>query len=275
MSSAIDANTDYDLIPVPDIELLAGSNFPKKLNDDTAAFIINVSAVEAMGETISGVIGKPILCNEMPGLVTGVVKNFHFKPLKSGIEPFICGYQPKSGYSNMFVKTHEGDSEKLIRQMENVYNQFEPDIPFRFTILRDALEKSYTEEKRIASVIMFFAVLTIFIGCFGLCGLTLYSSERRIKEIGIRKVLGAGITSIATTLTKDFMLLVSLGILIAIPVAWMLINSWLKQYAYRTEIEWWVFVIVAMMVLLIACITVGLQSLATAKMNPIRVLRCE
>ena len=122
---------------------------------------------------------------------------------------------------------------------------------------------------------MFFAVLTIFIGCFGLCGLTLYSSERRIKEIGIRKVLGAGITSIATTLTKDFMLLVSLGILIAIPVAWMLINSWLKQYAYRTEIEWWVFVIVAMMVLLIACITVGLQSLATAKMNPIRVLRCE
>jgi putative ABC transport system permease protein len=273
--SATYANTDHDFIPVLGLELVAGSNFPGKTNNDTAAYIINASAVKSMGSTIGKVINKPIVFQGKKGLVIGVVKDFHFKPLKAGIEPFIFSYRSKNGYANIFVKTQQRASEKLIRQMEDVYNKLEPDVPFRFTLLSAALDKSYTEEKRIASVIMLFAVLTIFIGCLGLFGLTIYSAERRVKEIGIRKVLGAGIASIAALLTTDFILLVFLGILIAMPVAWMLTYRWLQQYAYRTEIEWWVFVVVAVMVLFIACITIGFQSLATAKLNPTRNLRSE
>ncbi|HTE24757.1 ABC transporter permease [Flavitalea sp.] len=269
------ANIDQGFIPVLGLELLSGSNFSRKWEEDTACYIINASAAKSMRLTIKEVMNRPITFQGRKGKVIGVVKDFHFRPLKSGIEPFIFRYQSQQGYSNMFVKTQKGNSENLIKQIEKVYYQFEPDIPFRFTFLSDALDKSYTQEKRTASIIMLFAVLTIFIGCLGLFGLTIYSAERRIKEIGIRKVLGAGLSSIATLLTADFIRLVILGILIAIPIAWILTYRWLQQYAYRTEIEWWVFILVGILVIFIACITVSFQTLAAAKLNPIRNLRSE
>jgi putative ABC transport system permease protein len=269
------ANIDHSFIPVLGLELVSGSNFSKVPDNNKPGYIINASAASSMGFSIKDVIGFTIQFDGRKDKVIGVVKDFHFRPLKAGIEPFIFRYQPQIDYSNIFIKTQQGESDKLIKQIEKVYSKFEPDIPFQFAFLSDAIEKSYTEEKRTATIVMSFAVLTIFIGCLGLFGLTIHSAETRIKEIGIRKVLGAELSSIAALLTTDFIRLVILGILIAIPVAWMLTYRWLQQYAYRTEIVWWVFALVGISVIFIACITISFQTLAAAKLNPIRNLRRE
>lgn len=270
------ANVDPDFIPALGMELIQGENFrPQNENDTINNFIVNETAVKLMGYTAENVIRKRIKFYGAGGTIIGVVKDFHFKPLSVGIEPFIFRYQPYTPYFNLFVKTVPGKTAEAINQIQKYYKKYEPETPLEFTFLNESINQLYNNDKRTASVILLFACLTIFVGCLGLFGLTVFAAEQRIKEIGIRKVLGAGVLSVTKLLSKDFLKLVIAATVIAVPVAWYASNQWLQNYAFRIQLDWWVFVAVGMTVLGIALLTISFQAIKAAIQNPVKSLRTE
>jgi len=270
------ANVDPDFIPALGMELLKGENFkPQNEKDTINNFIINETAVKLMGLTASNIIGKRITFYGAKGTIIGVVKDFHFKPLSAGIEPFIFRYQPYTPYFNLFVKTVTGKTAEAINQIQKLYKKYEPESPLEFTFLNESINQLYKEDKRTASIFLLFACLTVFVGCLGLFGLTVFAGEQRVKEIGIRKVLGAGVLSVTHLLLKDFLKLVLAAVVIAVPVAWYASNRWLQNYAYRIQLDWWVFTAVGMMVVFIALLTISFQAVKAAVANPVEALRSE
>ncbi|MEO5891825.1 MAG: ABC transporter permease [Ferruginibacter sp.] len=269
------ANVDPGFLPTLNMRLVSGQNFSRQLTNDTANYIVNESAVKRMGYNISNAIGKAVTFWGTKGRIIGVVKDFNFKPLNSAIEPFIFRYQPRERYFSTFIKILPGYSQPVIKQVERLYKKYETEAPFEFSFLDDKINQQYLDDKRTASIILVFANLTIFVGCLGLFGLTVFSAEQRIKEIGIRKVLGAGLASIITLLSKDFLKLVVTAIVIAVPVAWYITGKWLENYAYRISIEWWVFVLTVFSVVGLAAITISIQAIRTAIANPVNALRTE
>ena len=178
-------------------------------------------------------------------------------------------------YFNLFLKIAPHKTRDVLLQAEKIYKKYEATAPFEFSFVSDRLEGSYKDEKRTAGFILLFANLSIFIGCLGLFGLTVFSAEQRIKEIGIRKVLGAGMLSVTGLLSKDFLQLVIIAIAIAVPAAWYSSSKWLNNYAYRINIDWWVFVWVALLVTGIAFVTISFQAIKAAMANPVKTLRTE
>ncbi len=270
------ANIDPDFIPALGMQLMSGNNFKWQSEKDTINnFIVNETAVKMMGSTADKILGKRVTFYGAKGSIIGVVRDFHFKPLSAGIEPFIFRYQPWSSYFSLFVKTVPGKTAEAINQVQKLYKKYEPETPFEFTFLNESINQLYKDDKRTASVILLFACLTVFVGCLGLFGLTVFTAEQRIKEIGIRKVLGAGVASIAGLLSKDFLKLVIVAIIIAVPVAWFVTSKWLLNYAYRINIDWWVFLAAGLVVLGIAFFTISFQSIKAAVANPVKSLRTE
>jgi putative ABC transport system permease protein len=270
------ANIDPDFIPALGMELVAGENFKYQTEEDSINyFIVNETAVKLMGNTVDNVIGKQVTFYGAKGSIIAVVKDFHFKPLSSGIEPFIFRYQPWSAYFNLFVKTIPGKTTEAINQIQKYYKKYDAETPLEFTFLNESINQLYKDDKRTASIILFFACLTIFVGCLGLFGLTVFAAEQRIKEIGIRKVLGASLISVVQLLSKDFLKLVLASVSIAIPVAWYVSRQWLQNYAYRIKLDWWVFAFVGIMVICIALFTVSFQAIKAAIANPVKSLRTE
>jgi len=270
------ANIDPDFIPALGMQLLKGENFKWQNEKDTINnFIVNETAVKLMGLTENDIIGKRVTFFGAKGTIIGMVKDFHFKPLSAGIEPFIFRYQPYAPYFNLFVKTVPGKTAEAINQLKKYYKKYEPESPIEFSFLNESINQLYKEDKRTASIIFLFACLTIFIGCLGLFGLTVFAAEQRIKEIGIRKVLGASVVSITQLLSKDFLKLVLIAVVIAVPVAWYASSRWLQNYAYRIELSWWVFVLAGLLVLLVALLTIGTQAIKAAIANPVKSLRTE
>jgi ABC-type antimicrobial peptide transport system permease subunit len=270
------ANVDPDFIPALNMKLVNGDNFKWQNEKDTInTFILNETAVKMMGKTNETVIGKKVSFWGAKGTVVGVVKDFHYKPLSAGIEPFIFRYQPWAPYFNLFVKTVPGKTAEAINQIKKYYKKYEPEAPLEFSFLNESINQLYKDDKRTASIIFLFACLTIFIGCLGLFGLTAFTAEQRIKEIGIRKVLGASVFSVTKLLSKDFLKLVLISVFIAIPVAWYASNQWLQNYAYRIQLSWWVFVLVGLMVLFIALVTISMQAIKAGRANPVKSLRTE
>jgi putative ABC transport system permease protein len=270
------ANVDPDFIPALGMELIKGENFKLQDEKDTINnFIVNETAVKMMGMNQDEVIGKRIKFYGAGGIIIGVVKDFHFKPLSAGIEPFIFRYQPWAPYFNLFVKTVPGKTAEAINQIQKYYKKYEPETPLEFSFLNESINQLYNDDKRTASVILLFTCLTIFVGCLGLFGLTVFAAEQRMKEIGIRKVLGAGVLSLTQLLSKDFLKLVIAATLIAVPVAWYTSNQWLRNYAFRIQLDWRVFALVAGIVLFIALLTVSLYAVKTALSNPVESLRTE
>ncbi len=267
------ANVDPSFIPALGMRMISGDNFSSQKTNDTSTFIVNESAVKRMGYTTSNAIGRRVTFWGAKGTIIGVVKDFHFKPLSAGIEPFIFRYQPEDRYFNMFVRIVPGKSKKVIQQIEHVYKKYEAETPLEFNFVNEEINRLYSEEKRTAAIILIFSGLTIFVGCLGLFGLTVFSAGQRIKEIGIRKVLGAGLASIAGLLSKDFLKLVVIAIVIAIPTAGYITGRWLESYAYRINIEWWVFALVALGVIFIASFTISFQAIKAAAANPVQSLR--
>jgi ABC-type antimicrobial peptide transport system permease subunit len=175
----------------------------------------------------------------------------------------------------LFVKAAPSKTADAIKQIQLSYKKYETETPVEFNFVNEALNESYRDDKRTARIILLFAGLTVFVGCLGLFGLAVFKAEQRIKEIGIRKVLGAGVASIAALLSKDFLRLVIIATIIAVPPAWYVSNRWLQGYAYRINMDWWVFALVAAGVLIIAFLTTGVQSVKAARSNPIKSLRTE
>lgn len=270
------ANVDMNYLPTTGIKLLAGRNFDPKITTDTAsAYIINACAAKRMGWTPEEAIGKSFTLWEAPGKVIGVVEDFHFHKLTAVIEPFVLYTWPKESYSTLLVKTRPGQNQAAIHAIEQTYKKYEKQAEVEYEFVDEALQNQYLAEQRTGTIILYFSILAIFVSCLGLFGLATFTAEQRTKEIGIRKVLGASIVGITALLSSSFLKLVLLAIALAAPVAYYGMNLWLQDFAYRIELQWWVFVLAGVLAMLIAFLTVGWQSVKAALANPVESLRSE
>ena len=194
--------------------------------------------------------------------------------MKQKIEPAVFFYEPS--FSNIFfVKTTGKEASKAIAGAQAVWNHFDAAIPFSYTFLNETFDRLYKSERQTGSLLNAFAIIAIFISCLGLLGLATYTAQVRTREIGVRKVLGAGVGGIVTLLAKDFIRLVLIAIIIATPMSWYLMNKWLNDFAYRINIGWMVFVISGMTAILVAIVTISFQAVKAAIANPVKSLRTE
>jgi putative ABC transport system permease protein len=262
---------DKDFIPTMRIKFLEGQNFTGT-PADSAYYILNETAVKQMGIK-PPFVGQPISFHENKGTILGVVEDFNFQSLKEKISPLI--FYKYDNKNILYVRTSGSHAQDAIAAVEKQYKKYAGDVPFSYQFLDKSFEAQYKTDQRTGMLFNVFAGIAIFISCLGLFGLATYTAQVKTKEIGIRKVLGASVAGIVELLSKDFLKLVIIAIVIATPVAWWAINKWLEGFAYRTNISWWVFVIAGILALLIALVTISFQAIKAALTNPVKSLRSE
>ncbi|MDX2045297.1 MAG: FtsX-like permease family protein, partial [Chitinophagaceae bacterium] len=270
---------DDSFIPTLNIKVVKGRNFSKDFND-SASVILNEEAVNQIGW--KDPVGKWL---EYPGgnnarfQVIGVIKNFNVQSLQNVITPFAL-FHPSSktydlGVSNIVARIKGGNISNTISQLEEEWKGFTSSEPFDYSFLDEAFDAQYRTEQRLGSIFSIFAALSIFIACLGLFGLSAFMAEKRTKEIGVRKVLGASVPNVVALLSKDFLKLTLVASIIAFPVAWYFMNKWLEEFAYRITISWWVFIAAGLLTVMIALITISFQAIKAAIANPVGALRSE
>src|SRR5688572_28864294 len=267
---------DFDYIPLYKIKMVAGRAFSRDFaTDTTQAMILNEAAVKMFGySNPQQAIGRRFKQWGREGKIIGVVKDFHFRGLQEPIKPLSMRIEP--GGSNLVsANIAAANLPSTIAAIENKWKELIPNRPFSYFFLDEFFDKQYRGEERFGKLFLNFAVLAIFISCLGLLGLASYSTMQRTKEIGIRKVMGASVSGIINLLSKEFLTLVILSFFIAMPVAWYFMHSWLQDFAYRTKISWWVFVMAGTIAVLIAVFTVSFQAIKAAIANPVKSLRTE
>ncbi len=269
---------DENYIPAMQMQILSGRNFSKEAGFDSNAIIINEAAAKYFA-------GKDPLDKKLYAVenaaekkissfnIIGVVKNFNFNSLRQQVTPLVLLFHKNMG--SMALRINTADIPGLVSQIKTKWKAMAPSHPFSYTFMDEEFNKQYLSDQRTGSLSITFSVLAILIACLGLLGLVTYAAEQRIKEIGIRKVLGANITGIIGLLSKDFVKLVCIAIVIATPVAWLAMNKWLQEFAYRITIQWWLFVLAGVVALIIALATVSFQAIKAARANPVKSLRSE
>jgi len=265
------------------IQLIAGSDFTRGdeqrvLDTSFAArvysFILNQSAVNALGWKPEEAIGKRINLNGRMGEIRGVARDFNFASLHTGITPIVL-FPEYDYFGKLLIKTSGVNVVNTMDQLEKNWKAFYPDAPFEAHFLDEEYNKLYLDEQMEGNILTVFSMLTIFISCLGLFGLVYFSTKQRIREISIRKVLGAGVANITGLISWDFLKLVMLSVIIASPVAYYAMYKWLQNFAYRITIPWWVFALAGIIALAIAFITISYQSVKAALANPVKSLRSE
>ena len=270
--------TDHDFIPTYGMRLVAGRNFSRAFLTDTANYIINETAVSQLGwKSPQSAIGKDLIYGNTKGKVIGVVHDFHFESLHQNIIPMLFFLPPpQSGYYNRIsIKIYGNHVQSAINTISSTWHTYVPNVPFDYTFLDDKFQKLYTSEQQQSQLFSIFSCLAIFIACLGLFGLSAFTISQRVKEIGIRKVLGASIPQIVSELSKDFLMLVLIAAAISLPVAGYLMHHWLIDFAFRISLSWWVFVLAAIIAVFIAFVTISFQSIKAAIANPVKSLRSE
>jgi len=262
---------DENFMKTMGMEITTGEGFRDAVSD-TATYILNETAVQDAG--IEDPIGKSFTLWQTKGIIKGVVKDFHHRSIHKKIEPTVFLYRP-NWFWLVYVKTNGKQNQEAVAAAEAMWKQYNPAYPFEYKFLDDAYDKMYNNEQRLGKLFTGFSAIAICISCLGLFGLASYSAERRIKEVGIRKVLGASVQSIVSLLSRQFILLVLIANVIAWPVAWLAMHAWLQDYAYRIQLSWWVFLLAGVAALLIALITVSFQAIKAAVSNPVKSLRTE
>jgi ABC-type antimicrobial peptide transport system permease subunit len=254
------------------LELIAGRDFDlNQFPTDSTAAIINEAAVKLMN--FDEPIGQIIKDNFIEWHVIGVSKDFVLKSPFQKVEPMVIE-GAKAFFNVVHVKFNQDISTKeSLSKAEAVFNKYNPEYPFNYEFVDEAYAKKFDDEKRTGQLVSLFTLLTIFISCLGLFGLASYMAENRIKEIGIRKVLGASVQNITTLLSIDFLKLVLISIVLAVPISWYFMSKWLEDFAYRITISWWTFALAGILALTIALVTVSYQAIKAAIVNPIKSLR--
>jgi putative ABC transport system permease protein len=278
--------TDYDFIETMGFELASGRSFSRDFpSDATAAFLINEAAVKEIGWTNESAIGKTFGSSEIKdweagqwvdrdGKIIGVLKDFHFESLKQEIIPTVYFIAPYMAW-NYVVRIAAENPSASIQFIEEKWMKFNPEVPFNYTFVDERYQQLYADEERHGKIFAVFASLAISIACLGLIGLASFTAERRKKEVGIRKVLGASQTNLIVLLTKEFTLLVILAFLVASPFAWFIIHEWLQEFAYQVQMGVGVFLLSGLIALLIAWLTVAYQTGKAALTNPVKAIRYE
>jgi putative ABC transport system permease protein len=265
-----------DIFNVLDVPMLAGQPMKTPAPGDTITqVVLNRSAAKYLGLTPEQAIGRAVEADLPNAVVTGVVEDFHFGSMREKIGPYAFHNARTEGLDFLLVKVQTERFSAVMRDLEAVFQRTMPNSAFDFVFLDEHLDALYRNEQRMAKVALLFAGLAIFIACLGLFALAAFAAERRTKEIGIRKVLGATVTGITGLLAKDFLKLVALAIVIACPVAWFLMEKWLTNFAYRIEIQWWMFAVAGAVAVAVAFLTVSFQSVRAALANPVKSLRSE
>jgi putative ABC transport system permease protein len=267
---------DYDYIRTMGMKIIAGRGFSKDFGSDSSAMIINETTRDILG--YDNPVGKKIYSNNGAGSIEsyniiGVVENFHFSSLRNNIGPLALMLGNSSGFASFKVDTK--DVKTLLGKIGDKWKAMMPEVPFSYRFLDDAFNQMYDSEQRIGKIALSFALLAIIIACLGLFGLATYMAEQRTKEIGVRKVLGATVSDIASMLSKDFLRLVVIAAVFSFPLAWWFMHNWLEDFAYRVNISWWIFIAAAVIALAIALATVGFQAIKAAVANPVKSLRTE
>ncbi len=271
---------DHRYLPTLGMQLAAGRNFSPDFPTDSMAVLLNETAVRTFGWT-EDPLQHFITLPPMPGSgnlarkyrVIGVVRDFHFRSLHEQIGPLVMFLGSNSG--SIVAKVRTADVSGLVTSLQKQWSAFGTGEPFRYSFLNESYQATYQAELKTGQILALFAGLTVFVACLGLFGLAAFTAERRTKEIGVRKVLGASVGSIVALLSRDFLKPVAVAIGLASPVAWYAMHHWLEDFAYRTAIDWWVFVVAGLAAVVIALLTVSYQSIKAALTNPVKSLRNE
>ncbi len=265
---------DDGFIPAMNIKLIAGRNFNNN-RADSSNYIINEKAMLAIGLTKQNVIGAKLGMWNGKGEIIGLTDDFVNGNLHQATEPLILMFTTTNGF-NYYIKTIENTNvDQTLARIEAVAKKYSPEYPFEYSFLDGDYKKEYKTESILGKLSFGFTLVAIVICCLGLFGLATFAAEQRIKEIGIRKVLGASVPDIVVLLSKDFTWLVLIAILLAIPTAYYFMNKWLQDFAYRIDISWWVFALAGVLALLIALLTVSFQAIKAAVANPVKSLKTE
>lgn len=253
------------------MHLLAGRSFDDQIKDDESNYVLNEKAVKLMGFTAANAVGQKISSKGHEGSIIGVVRDFNFKPVQQPIEPLIMKHTNNGGF--LIIRTNQARLQPVIIKLKEIFQKVYPNAPFAYGFVDQDLSKLYISEQRMGTLFNTFSAISIAISCLGLFGLATFATQRRIKEIGVRRVLGAGVLRVVTMLMKDFVKLVLFSLLIAFPVAWYAMDRWLGNYAYRVELNWWIFATAGVAALIIALLTISFQSVKAALTNPVKSLR--
>jgi putative ABC transport system permease protein len=263
---------ERNFLTVMDIQLAEGKGFTGS-PADSSNFILNETAIRATGIT-EPAVGKRFTFHGIKGVIAGVVKDFHFQNMHTRIHPLLMQYDTH-WRGKMYVRTTGKDAAKALAAMEGIWKRYNADYDFNYTFLDSAFNDLYKSDMHVGTLFNCFAVVAILISCLGLFGLVTFTAESKVKEIGVRKVLGAGVPHIVTLLSKDFVVLVLVAAAIAFPVAWYGLGKFLQGYAYRTDLSVWVFAAAGAITLLIAMVTVSFKCVQAALANPVKSLRTE
>ncbi|MEO6454542.1 MAG: FtsX-like permease family protein [Ginsengibacter sp.] len=261
---------DHDFFETMNLQMAEGRTFSKKFADSSSV-IFNQSAIAAMG--LRNPLGKTVSLWGEKKQIIGVVKNYHFESLYKKIGPAFFTFSQDN--PTTIAKIKAGTEQQTIARIKALYNQYNTGLDFSYAFLDEDYNKLYASEQRVALLSKYFAGIAILISCLGLFGLAAFTAQRRQKEIGIRKVIGASVSNIVGMLSKDFLVLICLALLVAIPISWWAANEWLQSFAYRISVNPVVFVITGVSVILVTLLTISFQSIKAAIANPVKSLRTE
>jgi putative ABC transport system permease protein len=267
------AYAGYDFLQTMNLKLVRGREFSRDFLSDSTGFMINEAALKIIGYT--NPIGRHLKFRGVHGTIIGVLKDFHFSSLHEQIRPLIIPFGEQNKYGTMLIRTAPGKTKEALASLGSLSKQLNPDFQFTYTFSDEEYNKLYNNEQIVSKLSDAFAFLAIFISCLGLLGLAMFTAEQRIKEIGIRKVLGANVGSLFVLLSSEFLLLVVIALLIASPIAWFAMSKWLQSFVYKAPVQIWIFILAGSLVILIAMATVSFQAIKAALVNPIKSLRSE
>ena len=266
-----DIAVDQPFMSFFNTHIVAGTDF-SKTSPGTPNYILNETAVRKMG--LKNPVGTVIKFHEQPGTVIGVVKDFHFESLHKELEPALLRYDTEET-AMLYAKVPQQNAKEVIAYAQKMWRAYEPVLPMEYSFLDDQLAKQYDKETRASYLFDAFALITLLISCLGLFGLAAYSAERRTKEIGIRKVMGANVSQLAALLSKEFIVLVLISMVVAVPLVWLGMTELLNHFAYRIRLDWWIFALTCVVAVLTALATVSFQAIRAAMANPVKSLRTE
>ena len=262
----------YDFVKTMQAEIVQGRDFSKDFAD-SANYLINESALKKIG--YKDPIGKPLTFWGTKGTIIGVIKDFHFNSLHVPIKPLVIRLSNEESWGTALIRTEPGKTQVALEGLEKLHQKLNPEFPFSHQFADEEYAFLYKSEQVVQKLSGYFAFLAIFISCLGLLGLVLFTAEQRTKEIGIRKVLGASVSSLFRLLSKDFLVLILLAFVIATPVAWWAMVKWLENFSYRVPVSWTVFAMAGISALVIALLTISFQAVKSATANPVKSLRTE
>jgi putative ABC transport system permease protein len=271
-------NVDEDYIPTLGIKIKSGRNFSSEMKTDSTAIIINEAAAQLLGfsNPLNQLLYLPMDSKASvmkPFHIIGVIKDFNFKSLRDNVTPLILFDSEDTGC--LSIRMNSANIPGLLAQVKNKWTSMSPNLQFDYSFMDEDFDGLYRSEQRIGKIAVAFTSLAVIIACLGLFGLAAYAAEQRTKEIGIRKVLGANMSTIVGMLSKDFIKLVLIAIIIASPLAWYAMHKWLQDFAYHQNIQWWIIALAGLAAILIAFVTISFQSIKAALTNPVKSLRSE